>query len=157
MGRALIADGESPTSGAQSSSLPVAAVGDRAGTRNYDDARPVVERGFECDLHIAYHVNGHGKNLSKELADESSQLRARGTRTAHAHACNLLRRDAGGSARLLHRLTQRLARLRLANAHNVARSRSGRRQKGGIIPDGARGLCSSAVNAEIVGHKLFLT
>src|SRR5271157_2152894 len=66
-------------------------------------------------------------------------------------------RDARGGASLPHRLFERLAGLRFADADNVAGAGDGRGQELGIIAYGAGCLGTAAVNAEVVGHGLFLT
>jgi hypothetical protein len=56
----------------------------------------------------------------------------------------------------MHRPVQGFPRLRLANPHDVAGTAGGGSDQARLIADRARGLGSSAVNAEIMGHGLFL-
>src|ERR1700733_13803456 len=84
VGRAFVADGKSPASGAGRRPLLISSVRDRPGAGNHDDARASTECGFEGDLDVADHVDGSGKNLSQETPDYSRQLGPSRSRTAYA-------------------------------------------------------------------------
>ncbi len=66
-------------------------------------------------------------------------------------------RDAGGGAGLAHRLLQRLAGLGFADADDVAGAGGGGGEEPRFVAHDAGGLGSAAVDAEVVGHGLFLT
>ena len=151
----LVADGESPTSGASGFSVRVAAVRDRPRARDDDDARSGIESSFESDLHVADNIDGRGENLSQRAPDDRRHLGSRRAGASDAGVRHLRRRDPGSNTCLAHRLLQRLAGLRLSHADDVtwARSRGGEQSR--FVTHRAGGLGAAPVNAKIVGHDYF--
>ena len=96
----LVADGETPASGAGCRSLPITAISNRSCASDDDNARPGIEGGFEGDLHISDNVDGCWENFGKRLADDFRQLGAGSSRTSHARMRDLRRCNSSGGTRL---------------------------------------------------------
>lgn len=123
---AFVGNGESPASGARGVAFEVAAVGDRAGAGDDEDAGTGAECGFQGDLHIADDLYGRRwggrQDFGKNAANCFGDLGARGSGGANAGVCNLCGCDSCGGAGLAYGLMQRFAGLRFADAEDVARS-----------------------------------
>ena len=94
---------------------------------------------------------------AKAAAHDLSQLGTGGAGASDAGARDLRGRDAGGGAGLAHGLLQRLAGLHFTDANNVAGAGGRGGQELRFVADHAGGFGAAAVDAEIVGHGLFLT
>ena len=151
--RAFVTDGEAPASGPRRVSLAVTTIGDRAGAGDYDDAGAGVKCRFEGDLHVADDFDGGGENLGQGSTDDRSEFGTGGSGTANTSMHDLRGRDAGGGAGLAHRFVERLARLHLADANNVAGTGGRRGQELRFVAYGAGGFGAAAVDSEIVGHE----
>src|SRR5271166_1704979 len=155
MSRSLIPNGETPAARADCLSVPVTPIGDRSGSRNHNYPRAGIERRFQSNLHIADHVNRRGNNFCEYSAHNLSQLRTSRRRPSSTSARNLLWRNAGSSTGLTYRHLQRLARLRLSYANNVAGAGSRGRKNTRFIAHRAGSLRPATVNAKKVGHDYF--
>jgi hypothetical protein len=111
---------------------------------------------LQSDLHIANNVDGGRENLGEDPAHDGRQLWTGSTGSTNARVHHLLGRNPRSCASLMHRPVERFPRLRFANPHDIAGTAGGGSDQAILVPDRARGLGSSAVNAEIMGHGLFL-
>jgi hypothetical protein len=91
------------------------------------------------------------------MADDGGQFGAGGARASDAGVRDLCGGDAGRGTGLAHRLVQGLAGLGFADPNDVAGSGARGGEGLGVVGNGAGGFGSSPVDAEIVGHGLFLT
>ena len=157
MRRAFVADGESPASGANRSSLLVAPVRNRTRTRDNNHAGACVKRCFECDFIVADDVYGRGENLGQNLADHPGKFRTPRSRATQTRAFDLLRCDPGRGAHLLYRPVQRVSDLCFADSNDVAGASRGCGKQRPLISDRTRRLCAAAINANVVAHEIFLT
>jgi len=155
VGGAFVADGESPTTGAGGVAMTVAAVGDRSGAGDDDDARAGAEGGFERGLNVADYVDGRGENFGEGAADDCSYFGASGAGASNTGVGDLRGRDAGSGAGLAYGLLQGLASLGFADADDVAGAGGGSGQKLRFVTHHACSLGSTAVDAEVIGHGYF--
>src|SRR5260370_29135075 len=104
MGRSFVGNGEAPATGTCRSSIPVAAIGNRAGAGNHDDPWSSAEGGFEGNRAVAHDFDFSLKNLRQNIVNVARGLGASGPGGTPTDARHLLSGDSGSSAGLTHRL-----------------------------------------------------
>ena len=157
VGRTLIRNSESPATGTGSFSLRVAAISERTGSGVHDYSGPACQRRLQRNLHIADNFDLASHHFRENLANNVGDCFASGTGGADAGTLHLPRIDFRSATGLPYYLMQRFACARFSHADNVAGTGDRRREDRGFVANDTFCLAAAAVNAQIVGHGIFLS